>query len=184
MANPFWTESSIGGCDTFLFGPLGVVFDTAGHLWVVNNIGKFVTEYDIGASGDAGPINIVGLGTLVDPAYIAVGIDPINATGDLVIYVSDDGDNSIKVFDVNTPFVDNFLGSIKGGHTKLVRPEGIFLAGDDLYVVNNNANSLAMFDDLATSGLGNIHPKTMVKSGASKMNFPVGVAGPQFTPLL
>jgi hypothetical protein len=128
------------------------------------------------------PMNIVGLtpGTFIDPAYIATGINPFDLSGDQVIYVSDPGDNSIKILDVAVPFVDNVVGTIKGGHTKLVRPEGIFLTGDDLYVVNNNANSLAMFDDLATSGAGNISPKTMIKGHASKMNFPVGVAGPQF----
>jgi hypothetical protein len=187
---PFWSESSIGGCDTVLAGPLGLVFDTSGNLWVVNELGKFVTEYEAGDVGDAEPINIVSLppvtGTtafLKDPAYIAVGTDPINSTGDQVIYVTDVGDNSIKIFDVSVPFTDNLIGTISGGHTKLVRPEGIFLSGDDLYVVNNNANSLEMFDDLATSGAGNISPKLIIKGSASKMNFPVGVAGPQFTQL-
>jgi hypothetical protein len=185
--NPFWSHSSIGGCDTALAGPLGLVFDTFGNLWVVNELGKFVTEYPADTFGDVAPINIIGLlggtaGAFVDPAYIAVGVNPFDTSGDEVIYVTDVGDNSIKVFDVDSLFGVQ-LGTIKGGHTKLVRPEGIFLSGDDLYVVNNNANSLLMFDDLATSGLGNIHPKMMIKGPASKMYFPVGVAGPQFRPL-
>jgi hypothetical protein len=180
---PFWSESSIGGCDTALAGPLGLVFDTFGNLWVVNELGKYVTEYEAGDVGDADPINIIGLlgptaGAFIDPAYIAVGVDPFGS-GHEVIYVTDVGDNSIKVFDTST-FFGTSIGTIVGGHTKLVRPEGIALLGDDLYVVNNNANSLLMFDDLATSGLGNISPKTMVKGHASRMNFPVGVAGPQF----
>jgi len=180
---PFWSESSIGGCDTALAGPLGLVFDTFGNLWVVNELGKYVTEYEAGDVGDADPINIIGLlgptaGAFIDPAYIAVGVDPFGS-GHEVIYVTDVGDNSIKVFDTSTLFGTS-IGTIVGGHTKLVRPEGIALLGDDLYVVNNNANSLLMFDDLATSGLGNISPRTMVKGHASRMNFPVGVAGPQF----
>jgi hypothetical protein len=186
---PFWSFSSIGGCDTALAGPLGVTFDNFGNLWVVNELGKFVTEYEAGDVGDAEPINIVGLPPItgpnaifVDPAYITVGTNPFDLSGDQVIYVTDVGDNSIKVLDVNVPFVDNLLGTIVGGHTKLARPEGIVLLGDDLYVVNNNANSLAEFDDLATSGLGNIFPTVLVKSKASKMNFPVGVAAPQFFP--
>ena len=188
---PFWSFSSIGGCDTALAGPLGVAFDNNNNLWVVNELGKFVTEYEAGATGDVSPINIVGLTGVttpatpfVDPAYIAVGTNPFDESGDQVIYVSDVGDNSIKVFDVATPFVDNQLGSIAGGHTKLVRPEGIALLGDDLYVVNNNANSLAMFDDLVDTGLGNIRPKVLIKGKASRMNFPVGVAAPQVSPLL
>jgi hypothetical protein len=39
-----------------------------------------------------------------------------------------------------------------------------------------------MFDDLADTGLGNIRPKVLIKGHATKMNFPVGVAAPQFSP--
>ena len=165
-----------------MFGPIGVAFDSFGDLWVVAELAKFVTEYEPGAAGDAAPINIVGLtpGLFIDPAYIAVGTNPFDESGDQVIYVTDVGDNSIKVLDVAEPFVDNLLGSIAGGHTKLVRPEGIALFGDDLYVANHNANSLAEFDDLVDTGLGNIRPTVLIKGHASKMNFPVGVAGPQF----
>jgi len=182
---PFISNATIGGCDTALAGPIGVVFDTFNNLWVVNELGKFVTEYPADTFGDVAPINIIGLlgptaGALIDPAYIAVGIDPLGS-GHQVIYVTDVGDNSIKVFDTSTLFGTQ-IGSIAGGHTKLKRPEGIALSGDDLYVVNNNANSLLMFDDLDVSGFGNIHPKVLIKGKASKMNFPVGVAGPQFFP--
>jgi len=182
--SPFISNATIGGCDTALAGPIGVVFDVDGNLWVVNELGKFVTEYPADTFGDVAPINIIGLfgataGAFVDPAYIAVGTNPFDESGDEVIYVTDVGDNSIKVFDVSTLF-GTPLGSIAGGHAKLVRPEGIALFGDDLYVVNNNANSLAEFDDLVDSGLGNIFPTVLVKGPHSKMNFPVGVAGPQF----
>jgi len=182
----FFSNATIGGCDTFLFGPIGVAFDDEGDLWVVDNLAKFVTEYPPFASGDASPINIVGLtpGTFIDPVYIAVGTNPLDESGDQVIYVTDDGDNSIKLLDVNEPFVDNFLGSISGGHTKLSRPQGIALLGDDLYVVNALTNSLLMFDDLVDTGLGNIRPKVLIKGKATKMNFPVGVAAPQFSPPL
>jgi hypothetical protein len=170
-----------------LFGPIGVVFDTFGDLWVVNEIGKFVTEYAPGAAGDASPINIVGLAGVtgltdpfVDPVYIAVGTNPFDESGDPVIYVTDDGDNSIKILDVAVPFVDNLIATIKGGNTKLKRPQGIYLVGTDLYVVNALTNSLLLFDDLGTTGAGNVSPHAIVQGPATKMNFPVGVAGPQF----
>ena len=60
----------------------------------------FVTEYAPGAFGDAMPINIVGLmgvttetAPFVNPLYITTSFD-----GD-TIYVTDVGDNSIKIFD-------------------------------------------------------------------------------------
>src|SRR4029077_8130997 len=102
-----FSNATIGGCHTDLFGPIGVAFDSFGDLWVVNELAKFVTEYEPGAFGDASPINIVGLtpGLFIDPAYIAVGSNPFDESGDQVIYVSDVGDNSIKVLDVAEPFV-------------------------------------------------------------------------------
>ena len=167
-----------------LFGPIGVVFDTFGDLWVVNEIGKFVTEYPPGAAGDASPINIIGLlgataKAFLDPAFIAVGVNPFDESGDPVIYVTDDGDNSIKIFDVASLFGVQ-IATIKGGNTKLKRPQGIYLVGTDLYVVNALTNSLLLFDDLGITGAGNISPHAIVQGPATKMNFPVGVAGPQF----
>jgi hypothetical protein len=187
--NPNLHNATIGGCDTFLLGPVGLAFDNFGELFVVNEIGKYVTVYAAGASGDAIPIAIVGApgtptaGAFVDPLYVTV-----NEDGD-TMYVTDVGDNSIKIFD---PFTNCFPmepcfgsqdGTIQGGNTKLKRPEGIAIFGDfdDLYVVSNNANSLSMFDDFDLSG-GNIAPKMIVKGHGSRMNFPVGVALPQFTP--
>jgi hypothetical protein len=184
---PIFSNATIGGCDTALVGPVGLAFDSLGHLWVVNEgitgVPGFVVEFDKGAFGDASPINFIGLfdataPDFIDPLYIAVSPD-----GD-TIYVTDAGDNSIKIFDT-TSFGGTRTGTISGGKTKLVRPEGIALSGDDLYVVSNNANSLLMFDDFTISG-GNIRPSTIVKGvtsfrNTSHMNFPVGVALPQFS---
>jgi hypothetical protein len=194
-ANAFISNATIGGCKTALDGPVGLAFDGFGDLWVVNEgfggtgVGPtgFVTEYAPGAFGDAAPINIIGLfaptaGDFVNPLYITTTFD-----GD-TIFVTDAGDNSVKVFDTTTLF-GSLLGTIKGGNTKLVRPEGIALFDDDLYVVSNNTNGLLMFDlDLDTpitgGGTFNLFPQATVRSGASKMNFPVGVAGPDFIPLV
>ncbi len=179
----FVSNATIGGCNTALFGPVGLAFDSFGDLWVVNELALFVTKFAPGAAGDASPIDFVGLfgatkGAFVDPLYIATSPD-----GD-TIYVTDAGDNSIKIFDTSTPFAAVQTGTISGRHTKLKRPEGIAFNGngdgDDLYVVSNKANSLLMFDDLDVSGFGNIRPKTIIKGNTSHMNFPVGVALPQF----
>jgi len=185
-------NATLGGCNTALFGPVGLTFDSDGFLYVVNEIAKYVTVYFPGASGDEFPIAIVGLlgptaGAFLDPQFITVSGSGFSEGG-ATIYVTDAGDNSVKVFDVFTNqipfsiFLGSQLGSIAGGHTKLKRPLGIAISGDDLYVVNNNANSLEMFDDLDSSGLGNIRPKLIIQGKPARMNFPVGVAVPVFFP--
>jgi hypothetical protein len=98
----------------------------------------------------------------------------------------------IKIFDAFTDFSDTeffyqgtLIGSINGNHTKLKGPKGIALSADldTLYVVNNLADSLSMFTDVPDiEGGGNIAPTLLVQTRHSKMNLPVGVALPAFTP--
>lgn len=98
-------NATIGGCLSFLFGPIGIAFDQFGYLFVVNEVGAtiptppmdglpfnhvptFVTVYAPGAydDSDAGffvPVAIIGFplpdaatgGTLDNPVYIAVSSD-------------------------------------------------------------------------------------------------------------
>ena len=183
---PFVHNATIGGCDTFLLGPLGLTFDSLGFLYVVNEVGKYVTVYEPGAFGNAVPVAIIGAfgataGAFLDPQFITVS----GAGAEATIYVTDAGDNSIKVFSPFTNFVlftdtGTQLGTIAGGHTKLKRPQGIVISGDDLYVVNNNTNSLEMFDDFDVTG-GNIGPKLIIQGKPARMNFPVGATRPQFS---
>ena len=80
------------------------------------------------------------------------------------------------------------LGSISGPHTKLRHPEGIALSqdADTLYVVNQFGNTLEMFTGVigitATGGVQDVAPTLVISGPNSKMNMPVGVALPQFTP--
>ena len=78
-------------------------------------------------------------------------------------FVTDVGDNSIKIFNpftnpnalIGFAFAGELVGTIHGGSTKLKGPEGIALSadGDTLYVVNSRADSLEMFTDVpATRG--------------------------------
>jgi hypothetical protein len=194
-------NATIGGCDTFLLGPVAAAFDETGFLFVVNEAGVasggpgFVTVYAPGSFGDTFPTAIVGLagvtvGAFVDPAKITVASD--TDFSDDVIFVTDVGDNSIKVFSPFTNFspTDLFfegteLGVISGGHTKLKRPEGIALGVDSgaLYVVNNSGTSLSMFTDFTSIETGGDIAPTLIISGRNtKMSFPVDVALPEFTP--
>jgi hypothetical protein len=195
-------NATIGGCDTFLLGPVADAYDSTGFLFVVNEAGVasggpgFVTVYAPGASGDEFPFAVIGLpstdteGAFVDPSGIAIASD--SDFFDDVMFVNDVGDNSIKIF---APFTDGCesppdffcqgteLGVIQGGSTKLNRPEGIALGVDSgaLYVVNNNTSTLTMFTDF-TDGGGDMAPTLTITGRTSKLNFPVGVALPEFTP--
>ncbi len=207
-------NATIGGCLTFLLGPVAAAFDESGFLFVVNEAGVaaggpgFVTVYPPGAYGDAFPFAAIGLiscplcppgeggstppGTFKDPAKIAVSSD--FDFNDDVIFVTDVGDNSIKVFspftnfDVTTPtffYEGTQLGTIKGGSTKLGRPEGIAVSDETgaLYVVNNLKNSFEMFTDFSSDEEGgNIAPTLIVQGRNTKLNFPVDIALPNFSP--
>ena len=204
--------ATLGGCLTFLLGPVGLAFDETGFLFAVNEAGVasggpgFVTAYappnlrPPGTTGDVFPSVAVGLpvpgsptlGAFKDPVKIAVdsGLD----FHDDVIFVSDVGDNSIKIFlpfthfNIHTFFFEGTqIGTIKGGATKFKRPEGVTLNADSgaLYVVNNEANSFEMFTDVGALAMGpggNIAPTLIVQGRNTKLNFPVDVALPAFTP--
>jgi len=147
-------SATIGGCLTFLLGPVGLAFDQYGILFVVERSGVaaggpgFVTAYAPGAYGDALPIAAVGLeggtaGAFVDPVKIAVQSGPFTLRLCSSLYrrnlvsrmdtiaVTDVGDNSSedllspsRIFDTFF-FLGTELGTITGGNTKLKRPEGI-----------------------------------------------------------
>ena len=200
--------ATIGGCKTFLLGPVGLAFDSNGYLFAVNEAGppgaRFVTAYPPGIPGDVFPRVIIDLvpgsptlGVFTDPVKIAVLSDP-DFTED-VIFVSDVGNKttppSVKIFlpfthfNPKTFFFEGTLvGTIQGGATKFKRPEG--LAIDDvteaLYVVNNETNTLEMFTDvksIATGGLNqNLAPTLIVQGKNTLLNFPVDVALPAFSP--
>jgi hypothetical protein len=191
LPTPYFGNATIGGCNTFLFEPTGIAFDENNDLWVVNNgaaisatvvIPPFVSEFDPDAAfeGDATPINLIGLegptaGAFKAPLFIAVGPDPSGETDDQFIFVTD-GD-SVKIFDVDLGIQ---TGTIAGPKTHLNHADGIALSGPDLYVVSQLSNSVQMFRDFSTSG-GNIEPKVNLRGTQAGMNFPVGIALPQFT---
>ncbi len=96
----------------------------------------------------------------------------------------------IQIFDpfMNYDYANFFLdgellGTISGPHTHLRAPAGIAInaADDAMYVVDNSNNSLLMFTDFPTTG-GDIPPTLTISGPHAKMNLPVGVALPAFTP--
>jgi len=207
-------NATIGGCDTFLAGPVGVAFDADGFLFVVNAgfvpTTSFVTAYAPGAHGNALPIAIVGTGTLVNPAFVAVETGPVVVVDGVplpqdTIFVSDVGDNSIKIFapfdppscfTAALPFgcAGAELAEIKGSNTKLKRPQGVAIdPAGNLYVVNNKISTLEEFsaanvaNAIAGGGQQNVAasyvlPGVIGNRNKAKMNFPVGVALKAFAP--
>jgi hypothetical protein len=198
------SNTTIGGCLTFLLGPVGLAFDETGFLFAVNEAAVaqggpgFVTAYSPDAFGDAFPAAIIGLipgsptaGAFKDPVKIAVLSD--TDFNEDVIFVTDVGDNSVKIFAPFTNFETFFftgtqLGTIKGGATKFDRPEGVAVsaASGALYVVNNDTNSFEMFTDIGAivlaGGTQNISPTLIVQGRNTRLNLPVDIALPGFTP--
>jgi len=213
-------NATIGGCDTFLAGPVGVAFDSTGILYAVNAgfvpTTSYVTAYDpnlpppYGGFGNVLPIAIVGTGALKNPAFVAVETGPVVDVDGFplpqdTIFVTDVGDNSIKIFapfdppscfTAALPFgcAGAELAEIKGSKTKLKRPQGIAVdPAGNLYVVNNTISTLEEFsaatvgNAIAGGGQQNVAasyvlPGVIGNGNKPKMNFPVGVALKAFAP--
>jgi DNA-binding beta-propeller fold protein YncE len=199
------SNATIGGCLTFLLGPVGLAYDEHGFLFAVNEAGVaaggpgFVTVYSPGAAGDVFPTAAIGLvatsptgGAFKNPVKVAVDSAP--DFHDDVMFVTDVGDNSVKIFlpftnfDPATFFFEGTqIGTIQGGATKFRRPEGIALNVDTgaLYVVNNANNSFEMFTDIGgiiSGSGGNLPPTLIVQGRNTRLNLPVDIALPAFSP--
>jgi len=189
-------HSSIGGCKSFLLGPVGIAVDNDDRIWVVNQFGPFINVFDpdLTGFGDVFPVGaFIGAG-LGSPRYIALGDG--GGGGLPEVYVTDarttslsattclpvtKGDNSVNFF---APFVTgggipfaisaSFDGEIKGKKTKLSIPQGIAANADDtLFVANTNGNSFALFPE---GFIGNVRPFSLIRGPHTKMNQPVGIA--------
>ena len=174
-------NATIGGCDTFLLGPTGIQSDGTGKLYAVNSFAGYVTSYAPGAFGNVFPSNIIGIGTLTATGGAFVAVGPATEGGN-EIFVTDIGDNTIKIFDTST-FFGSLIAVIDGGrHSKIFTPMGIDMAGDDLYVANNARNSFLMFDnDEGQLEIGGaVHPDVKVKGPRTNIVLPTGLAIPHF----
>jgi hypothetical protein len=138
------------GCSSSSFmpialnGPGGLVFDSAGNLYVANGGGNEVLVYSETGASSSAP-------TLTETGAITNGINnPTRLAFDAAgyLYVTNLGNNTVTVYLPSNP--NTIVQTISNGIT---RPLGI--AVDQLgnvYVGNNSANTISMYSGSPTSG--------------------------------
>ena len=169
--NPFGCPA---GVSTNLLGPVGVRLDSLNHIWVVNSgfggaFPSYVTEYAPGSFGCTPPINVIGLGTLINGAFLA--IDP---EGDL--WVTDTTQNAVFEFAPD----GTLLTEIAGKNTKMRSPMGIAIGTtggtEDVLVANNIGGGILEFENADDGGFLNIHATSRLQGARTGLNQPVGIA--------
>lgn len=111
---------TIGGANTGLSGPGGIVLATAGNVYVANYYPSRVTVYAAGANGNVAPIQTIkGSKTgLTNPYGIAVG-------GHGLIYITNLYGNSVTVYAAGSTGNVAPIRTIHGSATGLSNPSGI-----------------------------------------------------------
>lgn len=162
------------GVSTELLGPVGVRLDSLNNIWVVNSgfggaFPSYITEYAPGSFGCTPPINVIGLGTLVNGAFLA--IDP---EGDL--WVTDTTQNAVFEFAPD----GTLLTEIAGKKTKLHSPMGIAIGTtggtEDVLVANDIGGGIFEFENADDGGFLNIHATSRLQGKKTGLNQPVGLA--------
>src|SRR5450755_2377577 len=114
-----------------LSGPQGIVFDTAGKLWVANSTANQVQQLD----PSTGAVLATITAGLNNPSRLAFG--PFG-----YLYVANTSGNSITVYDSKLNQVVR-----KTISTHLSKPTGVAVdAYGDVFVSNNASNNIAVFD--------------------------------------
>jgi len=148
---------TIGGANTGLDQPQGILLDATGVLLVTSLNPPRILVFAAHAVGDVAPIaSIVGANTgLVQPNGLA-----LDASGRL--YVANSGGNSVLVFARGASGNVAPVTTIAGANTALNGPEGIGLdLHGRLFVTNALGNSITIFNaDASTSSI------TVYESGA------------------
>jgi YVTN family beta-propeller protein len=114
-----------------LSGPQGIVFDTAGKLWVANSTANQVQQLD----PSTGAVLATITAGLNNPSRLAFG--PFG-----YLYVANTSGNSITVYDSKLNQVVR-----KTISTHLSKPTGVAVDSyGDVFVSNNASNNIAVFD--------------------------------------
>ncbi len=125
---------SVSGNSFALDGPLGMVSDGQGHLYVANSFEKAIRKIDLGNL----QVSLV-MGGFQNP----VGLAYDNGS----LWVSDEADCTIRKIDLAGPTLTTVAGSSatcnildgSGTGAHFTRPRGLALYNDDLYVADESA---------------------------------------------
>ena len=137
-------------------------------VYVANQNSNSVTEYAIGADGNAYPFTTIqGDHTGIDrPTAVA-----LTAAGDL--WVVSQGSNSVTEYASGADGNASPVATIQGDHTGIDHPWGLAVTFDgDLCVVNNN-NSVTEY---ASGADGNLSPVATIQGDHTGLNGAYGVA--------
>ena len=160
---------TISGTATLLHSPMGVSFDSAGHVYVTNlrDSTAPIEEFAAGANGNVAPIaTIGGSHTHLLGAYNA-SLDP----SDRIVVANDD---RIEVFAAGAHGNVAPVATIEGQATKIT---AAYTAGTNasgqIFVTNRNfANGAWTYDVLVfgSQANGNVHPLHSIAGSNTKLN--------------
>lgn len=144
-----------------LNSPVGLFVDTLQNRLYVSNSGA----NEILAFNDANTLDTVGTTTLETITHAQLS-DPRGVTVDTNpslkrLYVANTGGNSVLTFTINGNAALDFV--LSGSNTLLVSPVSVAIdtLRDDLYVLNNGATEILVFEDVSTNN-GDVAPSRII----------------------
>jgi len=146
-----------------------IVTSVPGITYVANSGNNSVTEYAVGAGGNASPIRTIGgaLTGLNGPESLA-----LDASGTL--YVSNHTGNSLTEYAAGANGNVAPIRTVTGAATGLNSPYGVALDALGTVHVANNGNDTVT--EYAAASTGNVAPIRTVSGSATGLSGPIGVA--------
>ena len=137
--------------------------DSYKMLTELNKLGKFVEKLKIGTdytSKNQPLVSVCEKGSEMHQLDSPIGVTVNNRTGN--IYISDQGNNCIKIFDLTGIYLFKFGDN--EGEGEMYRPRGVAICGDRILITEGN-------DHIMCYGLNGICISNFGKHGGRKSNF-------------
>ncbi|MGB8412983.1 MAG: NHL repeat-containing protein [Candidatus Binatus sp.] len=135
--------ATIGGADTGLSVPEGIVVDSSNNIFVVNNFSQTVEEFASPAAGSNNVEPIASIGGGATDLNSPVGI-ALDRNG--YIYVANSGNDSVTEYAplAAGPLADAPpVATIAGSNTELDKPQGIAVDSHGYVYVSNSGSGLS-----------------------------------------